>query len=642
MASQTKPLTVRRFFSRGGPLSQWHPNFEFRPGQLEMAEAVESSLTGRRHLIVEAGTGTGKTLAYLVPAILSGRRIVVSTGTKNLQEQLFFKDVPFLQNHFDQPLRVCYMKGRNNYACRQKIYDAEKEPILAGLEEVADFQIVREWEKQTETGDRAEIRQLPESSSLWAKLDARRELCSGQQCPQFERCFLTRMHQRAAESDIIIVNHHLFFADLAVKEEEYGGIIPGYAAVVFDEAHEIEDVAGQYFGASVSNYQILDLKRDVAALARRKGFGSEELDRILAGLEEQTTEFFGLFGNFEGRSGFREQAAFVEDHAGEYGDLLLRLELLGAHLETVKDAPDEVIPLRRRAGELIGTLKFWMAGDDRSFVYWVEKRGKGCYLQATPIDVSTLLAERLFDRVDTIILTSATLAVAGDFVFTRARLGIQDARTLIVSGQFDYEKQALLYVPQHLPDPRAPVFTQAAAEEIVRLLELSRGRAFVLFTSYQQMRQVYDRVSFEIDYPTLLQGTGPRNAMLEEFRRTPHCVLFATASFWQGVDVPGEQLSCVIIDKLPFAVPSDPVVEARIQSIREEGGNPFYDYQIPQAALALKQGFGRLIRSRSDRGVLALLDNRITKQRYGQVFFDSLPHYGFTTKLEDLEKFFNV
>jgi len=642
MVSQTKPLTVRGFFSRGGPLSKWHPNFEFRPGQLEMAEAVESALADRRHLIVEAGTGTGKTLAYLVPAILSGRRIVVSTGTKNLQEQLFFKDVPFLQQHFDRPLRVCCMKGRNNYACRQKIYDAEKEPILTGLEEVADFQIIREWEKQTETGDRAEIRQLPESSTVWAKLDARRELCSGQQCPQFERCFLTRMHQRAAESDIIIVNHHLFFADLAVKEEEYCGIIPDYAAVVFDEAHEIEDVAGQYFGASVSNYQILDLKRDVAALARRKAFGSEELDRILASLEERTTEFFGLFGNSEGRSGFREQDAFVEEHGDEYGDLVRTLNLLGAHLEMVKNAPEEVIPLRRRAEELGGALKFWMAGGNRSFVYWVEKRGRGCYLQATPIDVSTLLAERLFDRVDAIILTSATLAVAGDFEFTRVRLGIQNARTLIVSGQFDYGKQALLYVPQQLPDPRTPAFPALAAGEIVRLLELSRGRAFVLFTSYQQMRLVYDRVSFELDYPILLQGTGPRNALLEEFRRTPHCVLFATSSFWQGVDVPGDQLSCVIIDKLPFAVPSDPVVEARIQSIREEEGNPFYDYQIPQAALALKQGFGRLIRSRSDRGVLALLDNRITKQRYGQVFFDSLPHYGFTTKLGDVEEFFNV
>ena len=643
MPTQAKTTGARQFFARHGTLSKWHPKYEYRAGQGDMAEAVESALAEKRHLIVEAGTGTGKTLAYLVPALLSGKRIIVSTGTKNLQEQLFFKDVPFLQQHFPRPLKVCYMKGRNNYACRQKIYDADQAPTLSGLEEVADFEIIREWEKTTEIGDRAEIKTLPESSTAWAKFDARSDLCSGQKCANFSRCFITLMHQRAAESDIVIVNHHLFFADLALRDENYeGGVLPEYHAVVFDEAHEIEDVVGQYFGVAVSNYRFMDLRRDIAVFGRMKKFGTPELDRVLARLEELTSVFFGLFGEAERRVAFHGRDAFREDNEDTYTDLLAALELVASHLKVLQNPPEEVIPLHRRTIELGIALRFIMEADDDRYVYWVEKRGRGCFLQATPIEVSGILSERLFTKVDTAVLTSATLAVSGGFEYVEKRLGLDGARSLIVGSHFDYRKQALLYVPQHLPDPRSPAFTRGAAQEVMRILQHSRGRAFVLFTSYQQMRLVYDEVSLDLDYPTLLQGTGPRSALLDEFRSTPNCVLFATSSFWQGVDVPGEQLSCVIIDKLPFAVPSDPVVNARVENIRKAGGNPFYDYQVPQAAIALKQGFGRLIRSKTDRGVLVLLDNRITKQRYGQVFFDSLPDYRFTTRLEDVEKFFDV
>lgn len=634
------PLKVREFFRRGGTLAQWHPDFEFRPGQAEMAREIEAALNERRHLIVEAGTGTGKTLAYLAPVIAAGKRAVISTGTKALQEQLFFKDIPFLEQHLGESLRAAYLKGRANYLCLEKLYDVERKPILSGFDEIEDFALIKKWAEETETGDRAEIRELAPGSPTWMKIDARREMCSGSKCPQFDRCFITRMHQRAAESDLLIVNHHLFFADLALRENEFGSILPDYQAVVFDEAHEIEAVAGQHFGVQISSYKFEELTRDVRRVAHANDFGSKGLDHAIDHLSIESTRFFSLFEKVQGRRAFPDRLGFRKRFQDEYVGLVGGLERLAGELKLVRGNTDEVIPLERRTGELDAAVRLIFEADDSDYVYWMEKRGRGVFIQATPIDVSEILADRLFGQLPSIVLTSATLAVDSKFDYIRGRLGVQDARELMTPGHFDYASQALLYVPPDMPDPRSQEFPTAAAREILAILRRSKGRAFVLFTSYQQMRAVHEIVSFALEYPTLLQGTAPNTVLLDQFRETPHCVLFATASFWQGVDVPGDQLSCVIIDKLPFASPSDPVVEARIRAIRKAGGNPFDEYQIPSAVLTLKQGFGRLIRHAKDRGVLALLDNRVVKARYGQVFLDSLPDYPYTDRIEDVEAFF--
>jgi len=629
-------------FGPGGLLARGHENYEYRPGQLQMALAVEEAFRQRWHLMVEAGTGTGKTLAYLIPALSSGQRVVISTGTKNLQDQIYFKDVPFLAKLLGRPLRVCYMKGRANYLCRQKVYDLESQPVLHGLEEVEQFAEIRAWERLTETGDRAELAGLPEDSALWPKLDARRETCTGQKCPSFDRCFLTKMHQRALESDLIIVNHHLFFADLAVREREYASILPDYGAVIFDEAHEMEEVASTYFGLALSTWRLEEFCRDAEQMLRLKQRMTKPLHRAIQRLAEQTHLFFSLFPAPEGRFGFEDREQFLERNFEAYSGFQNALLALETELNVLAEKPEEVHTLLRRLAELREDFTFLLESRDKRFVFWYERRNRGVFLQATPIDVSPILYERLFEPVDTIVLTSATLAVGGNFDFAKARLGVRSTRELVLEPHFDYQEQALLYLPQGLPDPNTAEFTAAAAEEVLRILELSRGRAFVLFTSFQQMRQIFERVQGKVRYPLLLQGTAPKRALLEQFQSPANAgaVLFATASFWQGVDVPGEQLSCVIVDRLPFAVPSDPVVKARVEGLREVGGNPFYDYQVPDAVIALKQGFGRLIRSRTDRGVLALLDGRIQTRNYGKVFLESLPPYRMTRQRADVERFF--
>ncbi len=633
--------SLEKVFGPDGWLARHHPNYEYRQSQLEMAEEVEAAIQNRRHVIAEAGTGTGKTLAYLVPLIRSGLRAVISTGTKNLQEQIFFKDLPFLKKMFPE-VKATLMKGRQNYLCRQKLYDIEKQPVLDGLAEVNQYAKIRAWERKTQTGDRAELKDLPDSSTLWPRIDARRETCTGQKCAEFERCFITWMHQRAADSDVIIVNHHLFFADLALKQMEFASLLPECEALVFDEAHDMEDVATRYFGIQVSNFRVDELGRDTEATLKQKAIPGPDAMPVLTAVGEmrrRSNIFFELFAGKDGRRSFDNRENFMEASRDHYSALLNAFLRLESEIGQLKDRPEEVNRLAERAKELRAAFEAVLESQDRNFVFWWERRGHGVFLEASPIDVSAKLRERLFDKVPTVVLTSATLAVGGTFDFLKRRLGIENAKEKIFGSNFDYARQSLLYTPLHLPDPREPDFGRQAADEVAEILKATEGRAFVLFTSYAQMRSVYERVREMIRFPLLLQGTMPRTPLLNKFRSTPHAVLFATSSFWQGVDVQGEQLSAVIIDRLPFAVPTDPVVAARVRQINEDGGSAFTDYQVPEAVIALKQGFGRLIRSESDRGVLAMLDHRMVRKQYGQLFFESLPPYRRTTRLEDVKAF---
>jgi ATP-dependent DNA helicase DinG len=638
--AKAEEITVEGIFGPGGLLEKRHGGYEFRASQLAMAKIADEAFAKHQHVVIEAGTGTGKTLAYLIPAIRSGRRVVVSTATKSLQEQLFEKDVPFLQKHFAPNLKAALMKGRANFLCRQKVNQMEGQSVLKGIDEIDWFSQIKDWAKLTETGDRSELTFLPDDAELWNRIDARSDLCTGRKCPEFQRCFITTMHQRAEEADLIIVNHALFFADLAMRQDDFGSILPEYAAVVFDEAHEIEGVASDYFGRQISSYRFEELGRDAESTLRVLQIDAAPLRKQLTRTRERARSFFEKFPEREGRFPFgpAERRAFLDQNREAYDDLASALKRVEAELSALAQKPEEVMALARRAAEMRRELVFLLESEEKSYVYWYERRGRGVFLAATPIDVSEILREKLFDQFDTVVLTSATLAVGGRFDYMKQRLGVLPANESVLPQEFDYPTQALLYIPS-LPDVRASNFAAAAADEIARLLGISQGRAFCLFTSYTQMRDLYERVSGRLKFPFLLQGTAPKSILLDRFRTTPNAVLFATSSFWQGVDVPGAQLSCVIIDKLPFAVPSDPVVAARVRALEEDGRNAFAEYQVPEAVLALKQGFGRLIRSKTDRGILSILDNRIRRMAYGRIFLESLPEYTTTQDLAEVARF---
>jgi len=609
-------------------------------------------------LLAEAGTGTGKTLAYLVPAILSRRRVLISTGTKNLQEQIFYKDLPVLRDSLGIPFTAAYMKGRGNYLCLHRFESYKEGGTAQSLgftrDESLYIRLIDEWKTETKTGDRAELEDLPEDLPFWKDIAATSENCIGTECPRYQDCFITQMRQRAAESDLVVVNHHLLCADAAVRQSEYGEVIPACHYAVVDEAHQLEDVATQYFGIAVSNYRLDDLAHDVdhalaAKLIPDENAADDLRDRADR-VRDHARAFFSAVqlirfdapGTVGGDSRLRIGAPQLNRVADEGLSLVRALEALEAEIALARDAPPDVLALGTRAADLRKDVDFLLRADDSGFVYYLDIRGRGVFLRASPIDVSTIVRDLLIDRMTGSVLTSATLTVEGSFEYVRARLGIRKARELRLASEFDYTRQAILYLPKRMPDPRSREFASSVAREVVEIVKRTKGRAFVLFTSYANLREVQARASAEIEYPILVQGTAPRSALLRDFKATPNAVLLATSSFWQGVDVVGEALSCVIIDKLPFASPGDPITSARIEAINAAGGSAFGEYQIPLAILALQQGLGRLIRHRQDRGVLAVLDPRLRSMAYGRRFLNSLPPAPVTSSMDDIDRFFGA
>jgi len=670
VAACTTGEAVAAAFAPGGALARAMPDFEPRAGQAQMAAAVARVFERGGVLLAEAGTGTGKTLAYLVPSILSRERVLVSTGTKNLQEQIYFKDIPALRDALGIPFTAAYMKGRANYLCLHKLDQLQDGG--GALTHDVFLPIITEWAGRTKTGDRAELQDLPEDVAFWSEVAATAETCLGTECPRYDDCFVTRMRQRAAEADVVIVNHHLLCADAAVRQSNFGEVIPACSRAILDEAHQLEDVATQYFGSSVSTYRVEELARDAERLVagglddRRT---RDAVVRAVEALRDAARDFFNdLAFAHRGGGGARheERVRATPASLGEAYDAASRLtgalDLVESALAAARPMLPQSAPpgdedgsdpragddaelfaaLVRRAAAVRDELRFLLRAADDAYVYFVEFRGRGIFLRAAPIDVSAIVRDLLIDRMRTTVLTSATLTVDGSFEYVRARLGIRSADEIRLASEFDFARQAILYLPPRMPDPRSDAFAPAASRQVIEILKRTRGRAFVLFTSYATLRSVQAMAEMALDYPIFVQGSAPRSQLLNQFRATPHAVLFATSSFWQGVDVVGEALSCVIIDKLPFASPGDPITAARIDAIRAQGGDPFAEYQVPLAILALQQGLGRLIRHRRDRGVLAVLDPRLRTKGYGRRFLESLPEAPIVCDLAHVDAFFSA
>jgi len=634
---------VERFFSELSPLAAEVASFRPRAQQREMALAVAEAIRDNAILVAEAGTGTGKTFAYLVPALLAGGKVIVSTGTKNLQDQLFQRDLPTVRDALKAPVSIALLKGRANYVCHYHLERTQSDGRFATREDVRHLAKIAKYAKVTQSGDKSGLSDVPENAPVWMQVTSTRENCLGQECPQYKECFVLKARSEAMKADIVVVNHHLFFADVMLRDEGVAELLPACNTVIFDEAHQLPETASLFFGESISTSQLLDLARDARLEAATSAKDFAALPTATDALDKAARDLRLVFKK-EGRLS-ATATDDIKDWPSALKTLGEKLTQLSAMLEKQAERSEGLGNCWQRAQALLQQLSQWQKGDDPDQVHWLEVFHHSLQLNTTPLSIAEIFAKQIGGHPRAWIFTSATLAVKQNFSHYQTEMGLLEARTACWDSPFNYPEQALLYVPQDMPEPNSPGYTEAVVQAALPLIEASKGRAFLLFTSLRAMQRAHEILTAEFDrknltYPLMLQGEGSRNELLTRFREHGNAVLLGSQSFWEGVDVRGEALSLVVIDKLPFAPPDDPVLAARIAQLNKQGLNAFMEYQLPRAVINLKQGAGRLIRDETDRGVLMICDPRLIGKHYGKRIWQSLPPFRRTRELSEAVEFF--
>ena len=651
-ADASTDLTLESIFGDGGVLSRTLPGFRFRGQQLAMAEAVARAIESRSELTAEAGTGTGKTFAYLVPALLYGGKVIVSTGTKTLQDQLYERDIPLLRHALRVPVTISVLKGRANYVCHHHLERASREDRLPSRDDARHLRKIIAFAQASERGDRALLADVPENASIWPLVTSTRDNCLGSNCPFHQQCFVMKARKDALDADVVVVNHHLFFADVMLRDEGLAELLPACNTVILDEAHQLPDTATLFFGEQTTAGQLAELARDAEMAARTTARDVPQLPDAASDLVPAIRKLRLAAGDIAGK--LTQDTVFARPGFAEaLAELGAALDRLAAEMKHYAERSEDLATVARRAEEAAARLARWRPplANERSdvegeWIRWIDVTPLGWQLHASPLSIADIFRRQVESTGRAWIFTSATLAVARDFTHYTNELGLANAATGCWESPFDYASQALLYVPRELPPPNTREHTDAVVDAALPVLKASGGRAFMLFTTLRALSAARERLvdAFlreRVDYPLLVQGEGSKSELLTRFRTLRNAVLLGSASFWEGVDVPGDALSLVVIDKLPFAPPDDPLLAARLDKLKADGGNPFLDWQLPQAAISLKQGAGRLIRTETDRGVLMICDPRLTDKPYGRRIWQSLPPMRRTRDLVDVLAFFD-